>query len=119
MADRNIAYCEGLVVGFLDSLHTTQLETRSLYSKDSPGRVLLRDACNPLVKEHTGYTGTVVETRSKDNEENHEVGHPLDSVIDTMSPEITDRDIATLVFHWTMLDKFQGFKRVQVSDNHL
>ncbi|KAH0400275.1 hypothetical protein KCU89_g5353, partial [Aureobasidium melanogenum] len=118
MADRNIAYCEGLVVGFLDSLHTTQSETRSLPSKDSPGRVLLRDACKLLVKEHTGYTGTVVETHSKDNEiphmeEDHEVGHPLDFVIDTMSPEITDRDIATLIFHWTTLDKFQSFKRVQ------
>ncbi|KAH0198062.1 hypothetical protein KCU99_g8120, partial [Aureobasidium melanogenum] len=122
ITDRNIACCEGLVVGFLGSLHTTQSETRSLPSKDSPGRVLLRDACKLLVKEHSGYTGTVVGTHSKGNEiphmeEDQEVGHPLDFVIDIMSPEIIDRDIATLVFHWTTLDKFQSFERVQYRHN--
>ena len=34
-------------------------------------------------------------------------------VIDAMSAEITDRDIATLVFKWTTLDKFHGFNRVR------
>ncbi|KAH0292966.1 hypothetical protein M436DRAFT_78283 [Aureobasidium namibiae CBS 147.97] len=33
-------------------------------------------------------------------------------IIDAMSAEITDRDIATLVFKWTTLDKFNEFSRV-------
>jgi hypothetical protein len=34
-------------------------------------------------------------------------------IIDAMSPEVTDRDIATLIFHWTTVDKFNGFNRVR------
>jgi hypothetical protein len=34
-------------------------------------------------------------------------------IINAMSPEITDRDIATLGFHWTTVDKFNGFNRVR------
>ncbi|KAH0374045.1 hypothetical protein KCU65_g234, partial [Aureobasidium melanogenum] len=67
MADCNIAYCEGLVVGFLDSLHAKQPETTPLHSKDSPGRLLLRGACKLLMKEHTGYTGIVDEPHSVDD----------------------------------------------------
>ena len=34
-------------------------------------------------------------------------------IIDAMGAETTDRDIATLVFKWTTLDKFHGFNRVR------
>lgn len=122
-ADRNIGYCEGLFVGFLDSLHVMQPEIMSLHSKDSPGRVLLRDACKLLMKERTTYTDTVNEIHSKDDEtsdseEDHKAQQALEFVIETMSPEITDRDIARLVLCWTTLDEFKDFKRVEVSKNH-
>jgi hypothetical protein len=90
----------------------------SKQSDDSAGRVLLRHACKALKEEKTGRThnindarivGTDVLKPEKDNNLTP-VSIPI---IDAMSPEITDRDIATLVFHWTTIDWFNEFNRVR------
>ncbi|THW09005.1 hypothetical protein D6D24_08743 [Aureobasidium pullulans] len=119
----NLAHCEGLVLGYLESLDVVQAANKDKSSSklvDSPGRILLSNACKVLASEMTGSIGTSTvlgEPEDKRTEvepnKSEKDGNTLDEVIETMDPEITDRDIATLVFHWTTLDKFNGFTRVQ------
>ncbi|TIA13655.1 hypothetical protein D6C81_07087 [Aureobasidium pullulans] len=118
----NLAHCEGLVLGYLESLDVVQAANKDKGSSklvDSPGRILLSNACKVLASEMTGSidTSTVLgepeDKRTEVEKKFEKAGNTLDEVIETMDPEITDRDIATLVFHWTTLDKFNGFTRVQ------
>lgn len=116
--------CEGLVLGYLESLDVVQAANKDKGSSklvDSPGRILLSNACKVLASEMTGSvdTSTVLDGPEDKRTEvelkkSEKAGNTLDEVIETMDPEITDRVIATLVFHWTTLDKFNGFTRVQV-----
>ncbi|KAG2163924.1 hypothetical protein JADG_003663 [Aureobasidium aubasidani] len=120
----NLAHCEGLILGYLESLDVVQAEKKDKGSSklfDSPGPVLLSNACTVLVSEMTGYidTSTVLSEPEDQRTEvepkkSEKARNTLDEVIETMNPGITDRDIATLVFHWTTLDKFNGFTRVQL-----
>ncbi|THZ78530.1 hypothetical protein D6C84_08186 [Aureobasidium pullulans] len=120
----NLAHCEGLVLGYLESLDVVQAANKDKSSSklvDSPGRILLSNACKVLASEMTGSidTSTVLDgPKDKRTEvepkKSAKAGNTLDEVIETMDPEITDRVIATLVFHWTTLDKFNGFTRVQL-----
>ncbi|THY94281.1 hypothetical protein D6C92_04959 [Aureobasidium pullulans] len=112
MTGINLAYCEGLVVGYLELLDTrhTGLETRApSHLADSPGRLLLRNACKVLANEVASTAGT------EDGEplsEKKKVDTTSDDIIEAMSASITHRDIATLIFHWTTLEKINGFSRV-------
>ncbi|THW87811.1 hypothetical protein D6D17_08926 [Aureobasidium pullulans] len=103
----NLAHCEGLVLGYLESLDVVQAANKDKSSSklvDSPGRILLSNA----------FLGEPEDKRTEvEPKKSEKVGNTLDEVIETMDPEITNRDIATLVFHWTTLDKFNGFTRVQ------
>jgi len=119
----NLAHCEGLVLGYLESLDVVQAANKDKSSSklvDSPGRILLSNACKVLASEITGSidTSTVLgepeDKRTEVEKKFEKARNTLDEVIETMDPEITDRDIATLVFHWTTLNKFNGFTRVQV-----
>ncbi|THW92158.1 hypothetical protein D6D15_03374 [Aureobasidium pullulans] len=119
----NLAHCEGLVLGYLESLDVVQAANKDKGSSklvDSPGRILLSNACKVLASEMTGSVDTSTALGEPEDQrtevepkKSEKAGNTLDEVIETMDLEITDRDIATLVFHWTTLDKFNGFTRVQ------
>jgi hypothetical protein len=72
-----------------------------------------------LIEEKTGRTYSVndVHIDEKDiseSEKDDNLKPVAIPIIDASSPEITDRDIATLVFEWTTLDEFNGFSRVRL-----
>ncbi|THY61838.1 hypothetical protein D6C86_05973 [Aureobasidium pullulans] len=108
----NLAHCEGLVLGYLESLDVVQAANKDKGSSklvDSPGRILLSNACKVLANEVASTAGT------EDGEplsEKKKVDTTSDDIIEAMSASITHRDIATLIFHWTTLEKINGFSRV-------
>jgi len=61
-------------------------------------------------KKPPPLTQSIRESEVKSKKSLEHVSIPI---IDAMSAEITDRDIAALVFKWTILDKFHGFNRVR------
>jgi hypothetical protein len=87
-------------------------------SDDSDGRVLLRHARKVLKEEKTArlHNSNVVHIDECDispPEKGNDLKPISFPVIDAMNSEITDRDIATLVFEWTTIDKFNEFSRVR------
>jgi hypothetical protein len=131
----NIELCESQVVDLLNKLYLTCPTAGPSQPSDSDGRVLLRHACKTLIEEKTGRvllrhacktlieekTGRVhsindARSNGKDiaePEKDNNLKPVSIPIIDAMSPEFTDRDIATLVFHWTTVDNFNGFNRVR------
>jgi hypothetical protein len=113
----NLGRCEGLVLGLLDALYITSTTAGDSKSpEDSRGRVLLRQACKVLMDEKIGHTqnDSNVGTPEKGTphlEQDKMFEYVSNPTLDAMSPEITDRDIATLIFEWTTVDKFNEFKR--------
>lgn len=70
------------------------------------------------MKEKTGHTHSMNDVRINQKRESQPESDTtlelaFNPIINAMSPEITDRDIATLGFHWTTVDKFNGFNRVR------
>jgi hypothetical protein len=111
--------CESLAVDLLDALHVTNITTApSRESHHSHSRTLLYHACRIFLKEKTDRTHSMNDVRISQKRESEPESdttpeYAFVPIIDAMSPEITDRDIATLVFHWTIVDKFNGFNRVR------
>lgn len=114
----NLGRCEGIVIGLLDRLYGTNTTSTSLQCLDeSRGHKLLRHACKVLIDEKIGHdhddNGMCTDEKSMPQSEQDKMFiYASHSVIDAMSKEINDRDIATLVFEWTTLDVFDDFKRV-------
>jgi hypothetical protein len=115
----NIELCESQVVDLLNTLYLTCPTASSSQPSYSDGRILLHHACKTLIEEKTGRTYSVndVHIDEKDiseSEKDDNLKPVAIPIIDASSPEITDRDIATLVFEWTTLDEFNGFSRVRL-----
>lgn len=75
-------------------------------------------ACKIFLKQKTGHIHSmndarINQKRDPEPESDTTLEYASNAIIDAMSPEITDRDIATLVLHWTTVDKFNGFNRVR------
>jgi hypothetical protein len=114
----NIELCESQVVDLLNKLYLTCPTAGPSQPSDSDGRVLLRHACKTLIEEKTGRVHSINDARSNgkdiaEPEKDNNLKPVSIPIIDAMSPEFTDRDIATLVFHWTTVDNFNGFNRVR------
>ncbi|THY20401.1 hypothetical protein D6D01_06775 [Aureobasidium pullulans] len=111
----DLGYCEGLVVGYLESLDIAQTgrETRGPSQlADSPGRLLLRNACKALAVEITCPVDVTETKLESDKNREKKDDKTSDTIIDAMSPEVTCRDITTLIFHWTTLNRVNGFNRI-------
>jgi hypothetical protein len=115
----NLELCESLAVDLLDTIYIMRpTASPSQPSDDSDGRVLLRHACKVLKEEKTARSHNINIAHINESDvsppEKENDFKPISfPVIDAMNSEITDRDIATLVFEWTTIDKFNGFNRVR------
>lgn len=111
----DLGYCEGLVVGYLESLDFAQTDRQARVPSqlpDSPGRLLLRNACKALAIEIASPV-KVIETKLEPDKNKEKKGDKTsDTIIDAMSPEVSCRDITTLIFHWTKLNRVNGFNRM-------
>ncbi|CAD0046025.1 unnamed protein product [Aureobasidium pullulans] len=110
----DLGYCEGLVVGYLESLGIAQTDRQTRVPSqlpDSPGRLLLRNACKALAVETTCPV-EVPETKLESDKNKEKDDKTSDTIIDAMSPEVSCRDITTLIFHWTTLNRVNGFNRM-------
>jgi hypothetical protein len=120
MADHyDFERCESLAVDLLDALNVTSTTTAlSRASHHARSRTLLYYACRIFLKQKTGHIHSMNDVRINQKRESEAESdttpeYAFNPIIDAMSPEVTDRDIATLVFHWTTVDKFNGFNRVR------
>lgn len=109
----DLGYCEGLVVGYLESLDFAQTDRQTRVPSqlpDSSGRLLLRNACKALALE-IACSVEVTETKLEPDRNKKKDDKTSDTIIDAMSPEVSCRDITTLIFHWTTLNRVNGFNR--------
>jgi hypothetical protein len=126
LTSEHLSIFETFIVTFFKALnkagHTRDI-IGSTYPTLSPGRVLLRDACEVIYQEITGPVKKIVTTPEANipavkgasgSKEVEAAVKTSDQVIEAMSPEVSDHDIATLVFHWTHLAVFDGHKRIEV-----
>ncbi|THX21918.1 hypothetical protein D6D12_09633 [Aureobasidium pullulans] len=114
----DLGYCEGLVVGYLESLGIAQTDRQTRVPSqlpDSPGRLLLRNACKALAVETTCPV-EVPETKLESDKNKEKDDKTSDTIIDAMSPEVSCRDITTLIFHWTTLNRVNGFNRISAKE---
>ncbi|KAI5273778.1 hypothetical protein E4T47_03021 [Aureobasidium subglaciale] len=113
-----------LVIGHLELLcierRMQNEDIKSPPPLNSPGRIRLLSACKKLVDVFTEQPSvlreTVGETEVPEEPGPMEEETSLDGMVDSMDPGISDRDIATLVLHWTTVNDFDGFKLVYVSE---
>lgn len=121
--------CEFAVACALESLGIAQVATSSSESVGSHGRLLLHKACEMLIEEtrtnppnktaSTDVTGASEVSETNKTVESQKIKQDpktLDDIIEAMSREISDLDIATLVFHLTILNRFEKYERVEVRE---
>lgn len=92
---------------------------RTYVLQQNPKKSLSPKADSGKVSEKS--SGSTLTPPPSDTKQEKNPKHVPIPIIDAMSPEITDRDIATLVFKWTTLEKFNKYKlvrQVQPSSSH-
>ncbi|THY22779.1 hypothetical protein D6D00_06628 [Aureobasidium pullulans] len=89
----DLGYCEGLVVGYLQSLGVAQTDRQTRVPSqlpDSPGRLLLRNACKALAVEITCPVEVTETKLESDNNKEKKDDQTSDTIIDSIKPSYSD-----------------------------